>query len=82
MRIEYDSQADALYIHLLEVTVYRTVELSEGLNIDLDEKGRLIGIEILDALDRYSPQEIFNIDIEQLVVTEDVLVVEAKAPGK
>ncbi len=70
MRIEYDREVDALYIRLQEKYVARTVELEEGLNIDLDEKGKLIGLEILDATERYSLADIFNISTENLILAE------------
>ena len=37
MRIEYDKDVDALYIRLQEKYVARTLEIEEGLNLDLDE---------------------------------------------
>ena len=45
MKIEYDNQVDAIYIRLQEKYVTRTVEIEDGLNIDLDENGKLIGLE-------------------------------------
>jgi len=50
--------------------VARTVEIEEGLNLDLDENGKLIGLEILDATDRYPLADIFNISTENLVLEE------------
>ena len=50
MKISYDPEIDALYIHLIEGKhECRTVRLSEevALNIGADEK--LVGIEVLDA---------------------------------
>jgi uncharacterized protein YuzE len=44
MKIEYDREVDALYIWLQEKNVARTVEIDEGLNIDFDENGKLIGL--------------------------------------
>ena len=82
MRIEYDNQVGALYIRLREDYVHHTVDVKDGLNLDFDKEGRLIGIEILDARTHYTPQELFIITIEPLVLTEDVLVVDAKALGK
>ena len=38
----------------------RTVEIEEGLNIDFDKSGKMIGLEVLDAVDRYSLADIFN----------------------
>ena len=61
MKIEYDKEVDALYVRLQEKYVDRTVEIEEGLNIDLDENGKLIGLEILDATERYFLADIFNI---------------------
>ena len=54
MKIEYDNEIDAVYIRLQEKYVDRTVEIEEGLNIDLDKSGKMIGLEVLDAVDRYS----------------------------
>jgi uncharacterized protein YuzE len=67
MKIEYDKEVDALYIRLQEKKVARTRELEDGLNIDLDEDGKLIGLEVLDATQRYSKAEIFNLSTENLV---------------
>jgi len=68
MKIEYDKEVDALYIRLQEKKVARTEELEEGLNIDLDDEGRLIGLEVLDATQRYSKSDIFNLSTENLIV--------------
>ncbi len=51
MKIEYDNYAKALYIRLQEKDAKRTVEINENLNLDMDEKGNLIGIEILNPED-------------------------------
>jgi uncharacterized protein YuzE len=39
MKIEYDKEVDALSLRLQEKLVARTVEIEEGLNLDLDEEG-------------------------------------------
>ncbi len=49
MRIEYDKEADAAYIYFSKKYVKKTVNVNSSLNIDLDEKGNLIGIELLDV---------------------------------
>lgn len=49
MRVEYDSKIGAMYIWLRKGTYHITEELAENVMIDLDKKGRIIGIEILDA---------------------------------
>jgi len=70
MKIEYDREVDALYVRLQEKYVAKTVELEEGLNVDFDAEGKLIGLEVLDAAERYSLADIFNISTENLFLTE------------
>jgi uncharacterized protein YuzE len=52
--VEYDEQADAAYIRLRSAPVERTVDLESSalgmpVLVDLDEDGRILGFEILDA---------------------------------
>jgi uncharacterized protein YuzE len=68
VNIEYDKEVDALYIRLQEKYVDRTIEIEEGVNIDLDDKGLLIGLEVLDATKRYSLSDIFNISTKNLIL--------------
>ena len=66
MRIEYDKEADALYIQLKEVSVDDNIDIEEGLTVDLDEKRHVVGIEILDANKKLSLSDMANITIENL----------------
>lgn len=68
MRIEYDKQADALYILLREAHVDDNIDIEEGVTVDLDEKRHIVGIEILDVSKKLSLQDIVNITIENLPV--------------
>jgi uncharacterized protein YuzE len=72
MRIEYDREVDALYVRLQEKYVARTLEIEEGLNLDLDENGKLIGLEVLDATERYSLTDIFNVVTENLILEKEI----------
>lgn len=72
MRIEYDREEDALYIRLQEKHVDRTIEIGDGLNVDFDENGKLIGLEVLDASDRYALTDIFNISTENLFLDDNL----------
>lgn len=45
--LEYDRDADALYIEVRAGIVSRTRQVDSGTLVDLDEAGRLIGIEVL-----------------------------------
>ena len=66
MRIEYYSDVDALYIRIQDNEVFRTQESAEGVNVDLDEKGAVIGLEIIGATERYDRKDLFNIATENL----------------
>lgn len=68
MKIEYDKEADALYIRLREAYVEDNIDIEEGITIDLDEKKHMIGIEILDASKKLSLKDLVNITIENLPV--------------
>lgn len=70
MKIEYDKEVDALYIRIQEKKVSHTREIEEGVNLDIDEEGKVIGLEIIGATERYSLQDIFNISTENLILTE------------
>ncbi|MEO0205901.1 MAG: DUF2283 domain-containing protein [candidate division WOR-3 bacterium] len=66
MKIEFDKQADALYIYIQEKPVKRTKEIEEGVLVDFDEANRLIGLEILDVTKRFNLSDIVNLQIENL----------------
>jgi uncharacterized protein YuzE len=51
MRVTYDEEADALYIAFGE-GLATVKEVVEGIALDWDEEGNLLGIEILDASKR------------------------------
>jgi uncharacterized protein YuzE len=69
MRIEYDREADALYIHLREVPVDDNIDIEEGVTVDVDAQRHIVGIEILDAHIRLSPEELSRISVENLIST-------------
>jgi uncharacterized protein YuzE len=64
MRISYDKDADAMYIRLANGEFRRNREIHEGIILDVDDGGRLLGIEILDVSTRYPLEEIARLDIE------------------
>ena len=68
MRIEYDKEADALYIQLREANVDDNIDIEEGVTVDLDGKKHIVGIEILDASKKLSLKDLINITIENLPV--------------
>ncbi len=68
MKIEYSKEADALYVYFKEEYVAKSKEIEDGVVIDFDEKGQLIGIEVLDVTQRFSLSDIVNVNIENLPV--------------
>ena len=68
MKIEYDKEADALYIQLREAYVEDNIDVEEGITLDLDKNRHIIGIEILDASKKLSLKDMVNITIENLPV--------------
>ncbi len=47
--MQYDSKADAMYIELANGKYSRTRKISDSILVDEDTKGKILGIEILDA---------------------------------
>ena len=52
MKIEYDQQADAMYIRLRAGTVAESEEIRPGIVFDYDVEDKLLGIEMLDMSER------------------------------
>ena len=66
MRIEYSKNIDALYIRLREARVCDSMDIEEGVTVDLDEKGHIVGMEILDVSEKMDISDLVNINIENL----------------
>ena len=59
MKIEYDRQADAMYIRLKAGVVAESEEVRPGVVLDFDAEGKVLGIEILDvSLRTDNPREL------------------------
>jgi len=66
MKIEYSKDVDALYIKLREAKIADSMDIEEGVTVDLDKNGYIVGIEILDASEKLELSELVNISIENL----------------
>jgi YD repeat-containing protein len=67
VRITYDAKADALYIAGEGPATVQ--EVAEGIALDWDGEGRLLGIEILDASKRLAdPEALRRFALEALPV--------------
>jgi uncharacterized protein YuzE len=69
MKIYYDQEVDAAYLQLSEDTPTGVVEVSEGVNLDLTEDGRIVGIEILNATKNFPLQSLFTCEYEPKLMT-------------
>ena len=59
MKIEYDRQADAMYIRLKIGIVAESEEVRPGVVLDCDAEGKVLGIEMLDvSLRTDNPREL------------------------
>jgi len=60
MKIFYDQDVDAAYLQFTEEKPGGVVEVSEGVNLDLTEDGKIVGIEILNASKNFPLQSLFT----------------------
>jgi len=70
MRIKYDSEADALYIHLKGHGVDHTVRVGPDLAIDYGPDGEVHGIELLSARAHLGIKKRPEIIVENLKVSK------------
>lgn len=67
MNISYDKDADCLYIQFQQGKVSKTKKIDEGILVDLDEEGRIYGIEIVGVSERMSVASLGKINIDMPV---------------
>jgi uncharacterized protein YuzE len=63
MKVNYYPDTDSLYIDLSEQPSAETREISEGVVLDYDEAGNLVGIDIDNAS--------IKVDLQRFVVRQD-----------
>jgi uncharacterized protein YuzE len=63
MKIEYDREADALYVTFRSVVVDHSHEIEDGVVVDFDSENRIVGVEVLDASHRLSPEELSRAEV-------------------
>jgi uncharacterized protein YuzE len=60
MKLNYDNKVDALSIRFNANSYAESDEISDGVIFDYDKKGKIVGIEILNA-SKILPREVKNI---------------------
>ena len=53
--VKYDRDANAAYIRFSPEPVEESEEVAEGVVLDYDRDGRIVGIEVMDARRHLSP---------------------------
>jgi uncharacterized protein YuzE len=71
MKIEYDKKLDALYIRLRDVKPADSKDIEEGVTVDLDKEGHIVGIEILDASEKPGLESLLNVSIANRPSNDD-----------
>jgi uncharacterized protein YuzE len=66
VKIEYDPEADALYIQVREADVGDNIDIEDGVTVDVDADRHIVGLEILDASRRLTAADLSNIVIQRL----------------
>jgi len=66
MNITYDQDADAVYIELAKGKFGKNQKIDDLTILDLDKKGRVLGIEILDASERMPKDSLSSIKIRRI----------------
>ena len=66
MRITYDPDVDAVYIMFGEGAAADSHDVMDGLTIDVDAGGRILGIEVLDARTRLGEAALAGVEFQRL----------------
>ena len=53
MKLDYDSKIDAFYIRFNNQRYHESDEIQDGVVFDYDKKGKIIGIEVLEASKKF-----------------------------
>lgn len=64
MRVQYDKEADAVYIKLGNQKPDGVIEISEGINLDTTQDNKIVGIEILNASQKMNIRTILKYELE------------------
>lgn len=64
MKVRYDEQTDVVYIKFRDAKYHESDEIKEGVILDYDRSGKIVGIEILDASAYLLPKELASIQFE------------------
>jgi uncharacterized protein YuzE len=64
MKLHFDETADALYLRLDDSTIVESEEVQPGIVLDFDERGEVVGIEILRVKERVPLSDLKRVQVE------------------
>ncbi|MBU4225536.1 MAG: DUF2283 domain-containing protein [Chloroflexi bacterium] len=64
MRLKVDKENDALYFRLDEEAIVESEEVQDGIILDFDQEGRVVGFEILSLSSRIAPEKLRVLQFE------------------
>jgi uncharacterized protein YuzE len=64
MRMTIDKEADALYIRFDEAKIVESEEVSDGIVLDFDANGRVVGLEMLYVRERFPNTDLSHVEVE------------------
>ncbi len=70
MKVTYDREVDAVYLSLSHLKPQGVIEVAEGINIDVTEDGKVVGIELLDASEKVQLDTLLTYEIAEESIRE------------
>ncbi|MBI4121680.1 MAG: DUF2283 domain-containing protein [Candidatus Ryanbacteria bacterium] len=64
MKIQYDKQADALYIYLGTGRIKKTIKVGGNILADLDSRGRVVGVEFYKISRSVSQEQLRSVSVD------------------
>lgn len=64
MKMKMDHEADALYIRFDDAKIVESEEVSDGIILDFDASGRVVGFEMLYVRERFPNTDLSRVDVE------------------
>lgn len=69
MKLHYDKSGDAFYVRFDDSPYAESDEVEDGVILDYDKKGKIIGIEILDASKKLPPSFRSSLRLKEIPVS-------------
>ncbi len=67
MEISYDKEADAMYIEFRKGDFLKNKKIDDFTIIDLDEDGKILGIELLNVSERIPQESLSEVNVKNLL---------------